>query len=71
MNGIQKFTRGVVLVAASILLLMIGLAAIFVVLNATTWQEVFSWLGTAVIVIAILAALNIAMAYLTKLTGKH
>lgn len=71
MNGIQKFTRGVVLVAASTLLLMVGLATIFVVLNATTWQEVFSWLGTAVIVIAILAILCIVMAYLTRLTGKR
>ena len=71
MNGIQKFTRGVVLVAAYTLLLMIGLAAIFVVLNATTWQEVFGWLWTAVSVIAILAILCIIMAYLTKLVSRR
>ena len=71
MNGIQKFTRGVLLVAVSILLLMVGLATIFVVLNATTWQEVFSWLWNAVLIVAILALLCIIMAHLTKLVGKH
>lgn len=71
MNGTQKFIRGVLLVATSAILLMIGLAAIFVVLNATTWQEVFSWLWNAVLIIAILAMLCVLMAYLTKFFGKH
>lgn len=71
MNGIQKFTRGVALIASSALLLTIGLATIFVVLNVTTWQEVFSWLWDVIIVTVILTVLCIAMAYLVKLLAKR
>ena len=71
MNGIQKFTRGVALIASSALLLTIGLATIFVVLNVTTWQEVFSWLWDVIIVTVILTVLCIAMAYLVKLLTKR
>ena len=71
MNGIQKFTRGVVLIAASTLLLTIGLATIFVVLNVTTWQEVFGWFWNVVIVTVILTTLCVAMAYLAKLFTKR